>query len=59
VSANAKILAVAATGAAIIAGAGFGAGWLWGEGAGMPVVALCATLWTAGFVRWSAKRFAA
>jgi hypothetical protein len=43
----------------MVAGAGFGAAWLWGEGAGMPVVTLGATLWTAGFVRWSSTRFGA
>lgn len=58
-SANVKLWTVAAIGAAIIASAGFGAAWLWGEGAGMPVVALGATLWTAGFVHWSKTRLGA
>ena len=35
---------------------GFAAAQLWGEGAGMPILALGATLWTAAFVRWSARR---
>jgi hypothetical protein len=59
VSANARLWTVAAIGAAIIAGAGFGTAWLWGEGAGMPIVALGSTLWTAGFARWSTKHFGA
>jgi len=56
VNEKAKLLAVAATGAAVIAGSGFAAAMLWGEGAGMPIVAVGTTLWTASFVRWSAKR---
>lgn len=51
-----KLRLVAVAGAATIAAAGFGAAAIWGEGAGMPVVALGATLWTAAFVRWSARR---
>ena len=58
-SANARLWAVAAIGAAIIAGAGFGTAWLWGEVAGMSIVALGSTLWTAGFARWSTKHFGA
>ncbi|WP_353199885.1 hypothetical protein [Sandarakinorhabdus sp.] len=53
---KAKLWAVAAIGAAVVAGAGFAAALLWGEGAGMPIVAAGATLWTASFVRWSARR---
>ena len=55
-SEKAKLRTVAFAGAALVAGAGFGAAQFWGEGAGMPIVALGATLWTAGFVAWSAKR---
>ncbi len=51
-----KLLAVAALGAAVISATGFAAAQLLGEGAGMPIVALGATLWTAAFVRWSARR---
>ena len=58
-SVSAKLWTLAVIGAAMIACAGFGAAWLWGEGAGMPIVALGFTLWTAGFVRWSTKRFGA
>jgi hypothetical protein len=56
VNAKARLWIAATTGAAIIAAAGFGVAMLWGKGAGMPVVALGATLWTAGFVRWSKTR---
>ncbi|WP_310474730.1 hypothetical protein [Sandarakinorhabdus sp.] len=53
---DATTWAVAVAGAAAIAATGFAAAQLLGEGAGMPLVALGATLWTAGFVRWSASR---
>ncbi|WP_372915278.1 hypothetical protein [Sandarakinorhabdus sp.] len=55
-SEKAKLRAVAATGAALIAGIGFAAAQIWGEGAGLPIVAVGATVWTAGFVAWSASR---
>jgi hypothetical protein len=50
------LLAVAAIGPAIIAFAGFAAAMLWGEGTGTPIVVAGTILWTASFVRWSARR---
>jgi len=51
-----KLWTIALAGAVVIAATGFAASQLVGEGAGMPVVALGASLWTAGFVRWSMRR---
>ncbi|WP_353216838.1 hypothetical protein [Sandarakinorhabdus sp.] len=51
-----KLMVIAAIGAAAIAGLGFGAAQIWGEGAGMPIVAAVSTIWTAGFVAWSSRR---
>jgi hypothetical protein len=56
VSVQTSSWAVAVAGAALIAGAGFAAAMLLGEGTGMPMVALGTTLWTPAFVAWSARR---
>jgi hypothetical protein len=34
---------------------GFAAAQIWGEGAGMPIVAGASTLWVAWFVAWQAR----
>lgn len=44
---------LATAGGAVLAGAGFAAAQLWGEGAGMPLVAAGGAVWTGWFVRKS------
>jgi hypothetical protein len=50
-----KRAGVAALAAAVIAASGFAAAQIWGEGAGMPLVILASTLWTAAFVSRAAR----
>ncbi len=47
---------VAIVAAAMIAGTGFAVAQIFGEGAGMPLVALASTLWTAYFVHLQSTR---
>ncbi|MFZ4382158.1 MAG: hypothetical protein ACOYO0_09375 [Sandarakinorhabdus sp.] len=46
---------LALVGAIVIAAGGFAAAQIWGEGAGMPIVAGASTLWVAWFVAWQAR----
>jgi hypothetical protein len=47
--------AIAVGAAAVIAGVGFAAAQIWGEGAGMPIVIAGSSIWVAWFVRWQGR----